>query len=263
MKKNIVIGLLILLPAAAFGHSNTCDYSMDYNIEIDNKTIRFSDKNNEFLVFSKSGLTINGEAANLTSEQQLAAKRLQDKTRQVVPQIAEIAIEGAELGVKAASLVVAGLFGDDEDIHKDLIKPIESISEKIKANVKAHSLNTLALEASFDESFEKEVEALVSKAISKYSGKFVGQILGSLFSGDEEEMKDFEFRMENLEQDIETYVEGHADQIEKKADSLCESITELARLDKELESVANYPKDGIIKDGDSGHFKVSGMNLTY
>ena len=242
-------------------HSNECDFSVDYNINIDDQQIRFDKKVGDKVVFDGDDLIINGKSVSLTNKQLQTSQELQRRTRAVVPKIAEIAVEGAELGVKAATIALTGLFGKGEDVQRDLIEPIEAISAKIKANVSDTSLNTEVLEESFEKDFEDEIEKLVETAISKYSGKMITQIIGSIFSGDEEDIKDFEFRMENMEHDIERYVESHAEALEEKADELCIDLKAIAKLDEQLEEVDGYPKNGIIQE-DSGHgFNVSGLSI--
>lgn len=256
--------IAILLTGAISGvsaHSNECDYSVDYNINIDEQQIRFNKKSGDDIVFDGDKLMINGKLASLTNKQLQTSKDFQQQTRALVPKIAYIAVEGAEIGVKAATIALTGLFGNGDDVQKDLIEPIEAISTKIKANISETSLNTEALEDSFEKDFEDEIEKLVETAISKYSGKMVSQIIGSIFSGDEEDMKDFEFRMENMEQDIERYVENHAEALEEKADELCVDLKAIAELDEELEEVDGYPEDGIIQEDSDHGFKMSGLSI--
>ena len=262
-KKSIIVIALTVASLSISAHSNVCKYSINYNIEINQQQIKFDDKNNRSLIFTSDQLLIDGKPAELTEEQLKTSRAFQAETRKILPKVAEIAIEGAEIGVKAVTIVVTALFGADDEVHADLIQPIEAIAAKIKANVSQHSLNTRALEKSFDEEFEQQIESLMSKAISKYSGKIVGQILGSIFSGDSEELEDFEFSMENLEHDIEMYVETHAQALEIKAESLCEDFAIIAKLDKQLEVIEDYPENGVIQIGSRDGLQISGLNLNF
>jgi len=261
MKKIIFAGTILLASSNLAAHSNVCDYSVDYNIQITDEQIVFNKKGEREIIFFGDKLSINGKYVSLNNEQRAANRAFQQETRQILPKVAEIAVEGAEIGVKAATLVATSFFGNDEDVHTDLIKPIESLSQKIKENINTHSLNTDQLEQSFDGEFEKEIEGLVEKAISKYSGRIISQIIGSVFSSDNEELKDFEFRMENLESDIEAYIETQASALEIKAESLCEDFARLADYDAKLEQVVGYPSKGIIYKGSQQGLQISGLNL--
>ncbi len=261
MKKTLLAAALAVSCASAQAHSNQCEYSLDYNVAVENGVVTYTSKSNKVVEFNQGELKVDGKNVSLSDSQKKDAMAFQAKTQETIPKIADIAIEGAELGLKAASLVVTSLFGEDQDVHKDLIQPIEKISTRLKENIKRDSINTLAIEKSFDVEFDQEVEALVSKAMSKYSGRLIGQVLSSIFSGDQEDVKDFEFRMENLEHDIETYVSANADKLELKAEKLCDDFKLLAELDERLESVSSYPKNGLIEVGSSNGLKASSFTF--
>jgi len=253
--------MTLLASTNVAAHSSMCDYSLDYNIKITQEQISFNKPGGKELIFSGDKLIVGGKALRLNDEQKEASRAFQQGTRQILPKVTEIAVEGAELGVKAATLAVTSLFGEDEEVYFDLIKPIEDIAAKVKANVDRNYLNTTQLESSFDNEFDKEIEALISKAMSKYSGKMAGQIIESIFSSNSEEAKDFKFRMENLEQDIEAYVEGNANALEIKAKSLCKDFASLAKHDEQLEKVTGFPNEGIIRQGAQNGLKMSNLDI--
>lgn len=264
MKKFLIGSLVTALCLPLAAHNNeVCEYGLDYNININSNTIMFSNEQTNTVEFSDSSITVDGKKLELNTEQRGYSRQFQQGTRQVVPKIADIAIEGAEIGLKAATLAVTALFGDDQAVHKDLILPIERISDKIKANVNDKMINAHTIETSFDQELEQEIEGLVAKALSKYSGKILGQVLSSVFSGDNEEMKDFEFRMENLEHDIETYVDSQANALEAKAEKICEDIKLLSELDQKLVSVDGYPKNGLISLGNDHSKKLSSIKFDF
>ena len=261
MNKTIIAILLTAAISGVSAHSNQCDYSVDYNIDINEERLLFDKKNGDKVVFEGDRLTINNLPVALSSEQMQASRDFQREARAMIPKIANIAVDGAEIGVKAATIALTTLFGESEEVHEDLIAPIEAISEKIKTNINETSLNTQELKASFDEGLDAEIEKLVETAVTKYSGRIVGQVIGSIFSGDNEEMEDFEFRMENMEHDIERYVEKQAEDLEARADELCDDLKSIALLDEKLESISNYPENGIIQQDANHGFKISGLNI--
>ena len=216
------------------------------------------------LTFLKEKLLIDGRSIELTSEQQVANKNLQARTRLLVPKVADIAIEGAELGIKAATLVISALGGATPAEQKEMLEPLNKISQKIRDNVNSKTLNNKTLSDSFDKEIEEEIEQFVAKAIRKFSGRMIGQLMGAIFSGDEEseEMKDFEFRMENLEHDIETYVEANARELEIKAEALCGDLEQMAEIDLVLESIDGYPENGVIHKGKGHKFHINRFSLS-
>jgi len=257
----IVASAILFASSNAIAHSNVCDYSLDYNLVIDKKQVMFSKSNGKKIILTKEELIIDGSTQELNKEQAIAANALYYETKKMLPKIADIAAEGAEIGVTAATIVISSFFGDDQAVKTDLLEPVQSIANKIKENINENFLNTEKLDRSFDQEFDSEIEQLVEKALTKYSGKAISQVIDAIFSNDSEEIKDFEFRMETLEQDIETYVEGRAKTIEMKAESLCSDMEKLAKYDGELESIAGYPKEGIIQIGSDAGFKMSSITI--
>lgn len=250
MKKSIVAAAILGMSCTVSGHSSVCTYSTDFNIEINQESVLFKKQQGEVFEFKGNSLLINNEVMELTEKQQAASKNFQREAREMVPKIAEIAVEGAELGVKAATIAINALFADSPDAKNELIKPIEAISDKIKQNISKTQLNTQTLEASLEDAFDKEFEKMIETAVSRYSGRIIGSVLGSIFSGDGEELKDLEFRMENLEQDIDDYVEVNAKKIEQKADALCDDMIALDRFDNQLQDLSGYPDGGLIQKGE-------------
>lgn len=251
MKKTLIASAILGMSCVAQAESNECRFSTDFDIDINDTSVVFEKEAGDKIEFKGKELLINGESIKLTPAQTDASLSLQDGARSMVPKIAKIAVEGAELGIKASTMVLGALFGNDPDMHKDLIKPIEKISETVQKNISKTKMNTAELEKVFEEAFDEEFEQMIETAASKYSGKIVGNVLSAVFSGDSEELKDFEFRMENLERDIEKYVEANAKDLEKQAESLCTEIAVLEKFDTLLESVEGYPKEGVIQaDGD-------------
>ncbi|MGB0495260.1 MAG: DUF2884 family protein [Kangiellaceae bacterium] len=243
---------------------NQCDYSVDYDVKLDEKKITLTHPDKKEITFLSDELIIDGKSVDLTPSQLDASQKFQTKARKLVPEIADIAIEGAELGVKAATMVITALGGATSEEQKELIEPLNKISQKIRDNIDHKTFNSKSLSTDFDKEIEQEIEAFVGKAISQFSGKMVSQVMSSIFSGDDaksEEMKDFEFRMENLEHDIETYVEANAKELEEKADALCVDLKEMEKLDLVLESVQGYPEKGVIQPGDGHSFHINRISL--
>ena len=253
---------LTLLTASAFANGAECHFSVSHDIEIVGQNLVFR-KNNQKLTFTPDQLFINGESASLTTAQLAASKELYRDTLTLVPKVSEIAIEGAELGIKAATMVVTSLFGAEQDVHKDLIEPIEALSQKIQDKISANAINTKALHHTLDEEIDQELERLLSRAMSKYAGRMASQLISKIFSGDSEEIEDLEFKMENLEHDIETYVESQAGSLEDKVNALCSDLDRLAEVDAQLESVKGYPVDGLIQVDSKGGFHVSSIDLDF
>ncbi|MFT6734499.1 MAG: hypothetical protein ACJAS9_002700 [Polaribacter sp.] len=267
---SIIVGnTMVVSKAFAYdsqSYSNgQCEYSVDYNVKIDKQKISLTHPQKKSITFTSEGLVIDGKSIELTTAQKDSSNRLQVKTRDLIPKVADIAIEGAELGIKAATMVITALGGASQAEQKEMLEPLDKISKKIRENVNHKTFNNKTLSDSFDKEIEKDIERFVAKAIKKFSGRMIGQLMGAIFSGGDEkseEMKDFEFRMENLEHDIETYVESNATALEAKAKVLCGDLEKMAKIDLVLESVDGYPENGIIHKGQGRNFHINRFSLS-
>ncbi|TQV71037.1 DUF2884 family protein [Aliikangiella marina] len=262
MKKTLLTLALLGAMGSAQAHDSECRFSTNYDVTVEENEVVFAKKSGETIAFVGDELLINDEKVELTDEQREAAEALRENTKAMVPKIAEIAVEGAELGLKATTVVMTSLFGDDMDMQNELIKPIEEVTEKIKANITPKSFNSEALEVSFKEAFDEEFEEAIETAVSKYSGQIVSNVLSAVFSGDSEELEDFEFRMENLERDIETYVTDNAKDIEVKAEALCGDLAILEKFDTQLEGIDGYPTNGVFDTDGDGNLNFTNLSFS-
>ncbi len=263
MRKVMLTTLLCGVISGVAAESNVCHYSTDYNINVVENGVIFSKSSGEKLEFAGNNLLINNKQVGLDDKQIKASVAFEKNARQMVPQIAEIAVDGMELGLKTTSMVMAQLFADDVQVQKDLIQPIERLSLKLKQNINHEFVNVEALETSIEKAFDEEFAQLIETAVTKYSGKIMGNVLSSVLSGDSEELEDLEFRMENLEHNIEKYVEDNAGGLKVRAEQLCDQVAELDKLDETLRGVEGYPKEGLIQKNSKKGFKFSTLDIKF
>ena len=263
MKKFFLAAVLSVAGFGVSADSKVCQYSTDYNIEIDKTRVLFTKISGDKFEFKGANLFINSEKAELTAAQSRTVENIYQVTRQTVPKIAHIAADATELALKATTAVMTSFFGEDEEVHQDLIQPIEILADKIRENITVDNFNAEAMDKSFEDTFDKEFEVMMETAFSKYSGKIVGNVISTIFSGDTEELEDFEFRMENMGQEIEAFVESNAGDIEERAESLCEDFAKIDTYANLLLEVEGYPQDGLIVEGDADGFDVRSFNLNF
>jgi len=247
MNKTILLLLSTLASPAAFAHPDQCDYSVAYNIEVTEKNLSFNHQNMASVTFYRDRLLVDGKPLILSERQMQASRDFDQLVRRMVPKVVDIAIDGAELGVKAATIVVSSLFEDDPQAFEDLVKPIAKIADKIKFNINSKNINTQSINATLDHELEQEIEKLTEKAVSKYAGKVIAQVFDSVFSSKDDASDSFSQRMDKMEKDLDQYVDTESRAIEKKAQALCGDLRQLAKLDETLESNKGFPESGLIQ----------------
>ena len=263
MYKILTTIALLMATSLVSAHNNECNFSTDYNIQVEENRLVFSRTQGDRFEFAGDRLLINDKPVALNESQRKASLVLQKNTREMVSRVSHIAVEGVELGLKAVTVVASTLFDDDRQMQQDLILPIEAFTAKIKANITPTSFNAEGLKLSLNEGFDNEFETAIETAMSKYAGKMAGNLLTKLFSGDSEELNDFEFRLENLDRQIETYVEANAKELEVKAQALCDDLVVLESIDSELESIEDYPQGGLFHQDRDDSFKLGGTRFQF
>ncbi len=246
MTKLKILLLLSVFSVLKTVSADDCSFSTDYNIKILPDSILFSKNKLSQLQFRGDNLLINREKVELSDKQREASRLFQKQTRLILPKVADVAVEGAELGINASVVTLKALFCENNEMAGELTQSVEKLGRKIRSSITDTRYDAETLGDSLDNIFDDEFEKLIEQATVKYSGKMMSNILASVFSGDKEELKDLEFRMENLGHDIETYVEANVKTLETKAKALCQDAEILEKFDSVLETVAGYPENGLI-----------------
>ncbi|MEE4245479.1 MAG: DUF2884 family protein, partial [Kangiellaceae bacterium] len=132
----------VLLSASLYAEISTCNYDFSYDIDINEKTVVISDDNKELLKIDQTNqLYLEGERQELNSKQQALVKDMGEQYRELLPTIANIAAEAAEIGIKAAALTLNALFVDDQAKADKLMVKLDGIGDKIRKNISNKHLN--------------------------------------------------------------------------------------------------------------------------
>lgn len=219
----------------SFG-SERCDIEFKNDLRLDPQSLEITNANNQHLVFAHGQLTIDGQIVDLDAQQQQAFTDYADGVRTYMPEVAQIALDGVKIAGVAIEEVGTAFGIQHSDALKDLVNQIGvNIEATFYQNgafvMGKQSFEQLGddIEAQFDEDFEQAMEQAVLQSIGSV---FIA--LGSELIGSGGDMEEFEQRMERLGEQVEQRVELQAANIEKRADALCLSFTELAQQEQQL-----------------------------
>ena len=260
MKKTGVVILLLSSCMVASADSSVCHFSSQYNIEVDENRVMFRKQGGSRYEFQRGNLVINDQQIKLAPGQQDSVTGIYETTRQLIPKLADIAAEAAELALKTTTVVLTTFFGGDEEIYQELVRPIEVLADKIRENITADHFNAEALDRSFEATFDKEFELMVSRAIDHYTQDLSG-IAVNIFSGEAGNIEDLAVRLENMGEQLESYVEANVHDITTQAELLCQDFAQLDLYDDQLLDLEGYPRQGLIHSGERGESQVSAINL--
>ena len=258
MKKMTMIAgtltLALMCTPAKASAGNSCNYEMDFDLKVINSEITFTqDSGNKIIIDQDNHLFIDGIEKSLNSEQQLLVDNYSDGVRDLIPEVTAIAVEGVSLGVEAASMALGILLGEGDPDYSRFNGKISELADTIILKLDANNFDSQQLEKAFEDDFEDQIESVVEEAVSELTPRLMAKIVTAALSGDEGEISDFEQRANEMEHEIEAFVQPKADALEERAEELCSSIDNLDLLEAKMVESGLEMMDLIDKNEDNHH----------
>jgi len=251
--KNISIGLLavigvflLILDSTVSAHdkkkyynhsqnmnisANTdCDVNVT-NFEIDNDRITLENVNHEeIIITAEDELYHNGDKVDLTGEQSYLVRHYAKGVRGVTDEIIIIVKDGVGLGVKAATMAIGAILGDEDKDFSEFEVKINALATRIEKRIDTKKFSSHGME----HEFESEIEEVVEDAVATIAPRLMAKVMSAAMSGDEEEVRRLEARAEGIEEKIETMIEPEVRLIEARAEALCKHVKKLNDIEDEM-----------------------------
>ncbi len=230
MKKLILALAVSLFAIHGLAHQTDCDYNVQGEFAFDSGDLRFfSDDNDRVVQIDRNNqLYIDGSQYTLNAKQQRLVSDYADQVRELVPLVFDLIVEGSEIGIEAATLALTTLF-EGEDVQ-GLTESLDGIRSELVGKIDPEHFSTHNFD---DEDLEKQIEDTVKSALATLLPEIAAMAVRSVLAGDGE-ISQLEERAELLEELIEERVEARADELEIKADSLCERLEHMDKLEEML-----------------------------
>ncbi|MEO8161062.1 MAG: DUF2884 family protein [Arenimonas sp.] len=170
-------------------------------------------------------LFIDGREQKLSAADHARLTRLEAEMQALLPQLREVVVQAVDIAFTALAEVARGLASDPQHTIVDL----QSAQKRVHAEMDARPLNALNGDA---------IAGVITPIITEYVPQIVGgAISGALQAafGGEQKSRDFEKRMQMMEQELHSKVEQRAKALEPLADAMCQRLQAMDRLDDELE----------------------------
>jgi hypothetical protein len=227
MKKSILAFAVSLVAISGFAHQTDCDYDVQGEFAFHSGDLRFFNEDNDRIVQINrdNQLYIDGNPQHLDANQQQLVSDYADQVRELVPLVFDLIVEGSEIGIEAATLALTTLF-DGEDVD-DLTDSLDDIRSELVDKIDPEHFSTQNFD---DEDLEDQIEQTVKSALATLLPEVAAMAIRSVLAGDGE-ISQLEERAEKLEGLIEQRVEARADELEHKADSLCERLQDMDKLE--------------------------------
>ena len=124
---------LSLGTAVAHSDNMTCDADFAYNIEIQDKGLSFSSKDQEkVLITASSELFLDGQKQLLSPEQLELLEEYNQKVRDLLPLASGVAEEASSIAIEAVGSVAAALLQDSPERAEEFVARVETISAELR-----------------------------------------------------------------------------------------------------------------------------------
>jgi hypothetical protein len=236
--RKLLVGLwLPFLPFASWAGS--CNIQLQYGILITPEHIRILDRQlTKIQINRDEQLFINGEWIRLEAHETALLRSFSQGLRTEVPQIVNIAMEGAEIGLMALDKIMNGIAntGDGDLFQEEFAAFRARFKQKFnhidnKFYIAPQSLNKL------NDFFEDELGQEIKKVVTGSLGAVLvalTEAINTNESGLERNVINVSEQLERLELKIEKQLAAKSLVLEKKAKQFCDRLTELNKTENEL-----------------------------
>ncbi|SET83550.1 DUF2884 family protein [Thalassotalea agarivorans] len=234
--------LMVFFSLFAQGQEQSCNISFSYGVIIDPSHIRFvKHGQTQIQINNEHQLFIHGREQTLDDKQKQLLSSYAAGLREQIPEIVDIALESAEMGLKTVDKIVGTLTGENSRAHQKVQKQFEELHWRLRMRFN-HSDNSYYLAPqdldSFDQIFAGEFEAQIEEVISESLGTILLAVGANLSEqndeNSEERISTMDERIDTLTEDIDAEVSQKARRIELKAQQFCYELNELNMLEFEL-----------------------------
>lgn len=219
-----------VVQAGTVGFSTTCDhdYATPYDVDVTSAGLSFhrTDGVPAKIFLHDGALRIDGKDVAVSRSDADALRRYEDGVRKLMPQVAEIAREGVQMGFSAMTRVTLTFADGDQRA---------SILEKLKRK-QAQALREIDEGVGAGHWSADRMTETFAGSVSDSVGELVGSVTSSAvtaaLSGDSGKVAALQARAESLDKTMNREMDKRSDALEAKAKTICPRLNELAELQR-------------------------------
>nr|WP_321282354.1 YggN family protein [uncultured Vibrio sp.] len=226
MKKLLTLSLLVV---SASGYTAQCRVDINNEVRLDGQSLEIHQSTGDTAVVDEqNNLFIKGEQVELDADQQAAIEGYREKMNAYIPQAKQLASDGLDLANAIIDDVAASL--DAPDAFDNVKASVKTFFEDVESRyykdgdfiLPAESFESMTQSwtddfAKAQEIFNKEFLASAFEALSKKMQEEDGLNLTALSES-----------MTELSAKVEQRINEHSQDIEQKAEELCDSLDDMA-----------------------------------
>jgi|TARA_B100000315_G_scaffold255771_1_gene300010 hypothetical protein len=242
-KQAAAILTIVCLAPLAFAHDDHgqhCSVRMGHDVEVSPDAIRISDGEQVLVqIVGDDRLYILGDEVDLDSGQEDLVSAYSNGIRSTLPVVADVILEGVEIGLTVVSKVFHGMTGSE---------PPSGVADAMK-NIRRRAATRLKVEGagvSIREGHLHHLDDVVDElkpefedAIAASIGSLVMAVGRAIMQGDGdllERIEDFSYRMEDMGSEIEEEIGDRGDELDRKAEQMCEEMQALDDVERDVQT---------------------------
>lgn len=232
--KCTVFGFTLLLASGlAQAHTSVegtrigCDVDSKYSLSTYRSAFVFDQRGDtpRRIAIGGGKMFVDGREANLSASDHERVARIESQLRQMLPKVRQVTTEAIDIAFIALTEVARGLSNDPDAT----IANLESARRRARSD-----FDTKPLAVFNDNALAGVIKPIITEFVPDIVGGALSMGLKMAFSG-EEKSKAFEARMERMEHELDRRVDARAKALEPLAESMCEDLKQIDRLDDALE----------------------------
>lgn len=246
---------LILSSFSAFSaQAEQCSINFNYGVIIDPIHIRIIDSSKTIVQINhQHQLFVNGREKNLTVEQQQLIEQFSSGIRQQVPKIVSIAIDGVDIGLKAASKVIGGLTGENSASQQKIQAQFDELKWRLRKRFNQSANNYYIAPQDFDDFdniFTGEFEEIIEEVISDSIGSILIAVGDAIISNNDERgngeqrTSTLDEKVGTISKDLELEISSSAKELKQKAMQFCHTLSDLNNIENQMQqtipSLSNF-----------------------
>lgn len=247
----IVVGLVCVANTLFTSHADAaisldteCNIQVNGHVSLKNNDLLITtEQNQNILINAQHDLFVNDQAISLNAEQKTWVGNYYSDIQRSIPMVVEVAIEGINIANYAVSEALGGILGKDSNTVRMLSDKLNEIEQKLHLHIHQNpqhitfDTQTLEQELGMGNKLDAEVDRLVEEAMQSAMGEFFMLLGKSMLSGGNANLADFEQRMQNIGNEIESKIESQTTALEVKAEELCTMLNQVDQSQTQLHSI--------------------------
>jgi hypothetical protein len=213
---------------SAQAESSNCNFSSNYEFSQQGRTLIFSRDSapGKRILIQDGRLVIDGKELKLSAEDKGRVTEFENETRLLIPQVKLVTREAIDIAFTALIEVSRGINGEQNNPTEKKLQSAQIALHK--------SLNKNPEILFNDDIGEKIIEPIITDFVPDVVAAALKQALSLAFSGDEQQAKAFEARMDKMGKEIELKVEARAKKLEPLAQAMCDRVRNMDKIDDSI-----------------------------